>query len=426
MTRTRFGGALPKVLLLILAVVLLVGYFVWKSGFGVIGAVQPIPGSTANMIAFVRRDGGVTNLYLVNADGAGERQLTDDKAEKRTPAWSPDGKQLCYSAEVRDEGGTTNQLFLKGGGDARVLTRGSGSKDMPAWRPDGKQIAYLSGGMIKLVDSNGNQQPQIYPPAHKETGQGQNSDSQDQDEAGMKQPPIQSFKWSPNGVGLMGLQITEGIEAPTVGQPDWWQQGGGTPGQPQQQTVAEPETLMLIPSLDAKPQIMTSTNAKELGFDWLPDGSHVAVTLTLHGGAHGIGIFRTDDVSLPPEGLMTSVAYGLAAKNPAVSPDGTMIAFEAWRVTSAEDSSLLGIAVMPLDTSHPLMIRSAADLSKLPLKIAGPARYPQWSPDSKRLLYVVQDARGSQVWVANADGSNKVQVTKKGDNFDAVWSPARK
>jgi len=56
--------------------------------------------------------------------------------------------------------------------------------------------------------------------------------------------------------------------------------------------------------------------------------------------------------------------------------------------------------------------------------IKGEATLPQWSPDGKKLLYQVVEANGTNIWVANADGSNKLALTHGGSNGDAAWSPA--
>ena len=45
---------------------------------------------------------GRTNIYTMNADGTGVRQLTREGGE--TPAWSPDGRRLAFSADAPSDG----------------------------------------------------------------------------------------------------------------------------------------------------------------------------------------------------------------------------------------------------------------------------------------------------------------------------------
>ena len=52
-------------------------------------------------IAFLSRRDGNKAVYLVNADGSGQRRLTRDASNTATPAWSPDGRKIAFES-VRD------------------------------------------------------------------------------------------------------------------------------------------------------------------------------------------------------------------------------------------------------------------------------------------------------------------------------------
>jgi Tol biopolymer transport system component len=143
---------------------------------------------------------------------------------------------------------------------------------------------------------------------------------------------------------------------------------------------------------------------------------------------HGIFVIRADEPKMEAQTLFGSTGYTVAPMHPVVSPDGSQIAFEAWRMDSAENRELLGIAVLSTDPAKGVRVTTAADLPKLPIAIKAKATSPQWSPDGSRLLYMMTNANGTRdLWVAKADGSNPVNLTKgKGDNFDASWSPLKK
>lgn len=425
--RRERGGALPKILLLILFLALLVGFYVWKSERGITGKVQPLPGTTADTIALIRQEGKQSSILLVKADGTGETSLVSDEKNKLSLCWSPDGRALCYAAEVNGEQGRANQLFIHDGGGSRQITQGSVSKDLPQWRPNGQQIGFLTGGTVKIIRTNGEDMEQIYPPPHKGGG-GTESDQADEQDEGGRKPPINSFRWSPDGSGIAGIQITEGEQAAAIGQGRWWDKPAGNDAAQAMPTVVEPETVVLLPGLSEKPQILFGTNSKELSFDWMPDSKRLAVAINSRDASHGIGLFRTDETRIAPEGLLTSTGYTIAPKSIAVSPDGSSVAFEVYRMSSAEDSSLMGIAVVSTDTSKAVQIRNAADIDKLRLIVKGNARHPQWSPDGSGLLYTSPSSTGgSDVWVVGADGSNPVNLTKgKGDNIEAVWSPTKR
>src|SRR6478735_7889377 len=96
--------------------------------------------------AFYDDKENVSDLWIVPSDGSVKaRRITSGKSAESGYKWSPDGKQIVFSA--KREGDEVSQLYLlniKEGGDAQRLTNIITGAASPAWSPDGKMIAFTS------------------------------------------------------------------------------------------------------------------------------------------------------------------------------------------------------------------------------------------------------------------------------------------
>ncbi len=85
-------------------------------------------------------------LFSANADGSNPYQITNTPEEKAGPVWSPDGKQVAFSAN-----GVGVQVVNFDGSGLHTVAYGAFA---PVWSPDSKQIAFL-----KTVAAAGDQGP---------------------------------------------------------------------------------------------------------------------------------------------------------------------------------------------------------------------------------------------------------------------------
>ncbi|WP_119072483.1 PD40 domain-containing protein [Aggregatilinea lenta] len=88
-----------------------------------------------NRIAFISDRGGDNDLYVMNADGTGERILTtNDDADAFDPAWSPDSEWISYSATTDGEGYQLAVIHPDGTG-LETLTEETTGYRYTAWSP---------------------------------------------------------------------------------------------------------------------------------------------------------------------------------------------------------------------------------------------------------------------------------------------------
>ena len=97
-------------------------------------------GTALTQIAYVhQKQDGVKELAVMDYDGHNARILTSDKSIALSPAWSPDGRRLCYTS-YKDERQNLYVINLATATQFRI-SNVTGLNSAPAWSPDGAKIA---------------------------------------------------------------------------------------------------------------------------------------------------------------------------------------------------------------------------------------------------------------------------------------------
>ena len=200
----------------------------------------------------------------------------------------------------------------------------------PAWSPDGKWLAFsMRGDIWKMPVSGGEAVALTEGPAY-----------------------YHEPAWSPDGTRIaMSFSLAGNLEIGVVGA-----EGGVV------------QTLASHPRVDIQPT-------------WSRDGGSLFFT-SARGG--GFRIFRLDVIS----GAVTQVTAGI---QPAVSPDGKLLAYEQG-----------GLRVLDLASGESRVVRDEETEYRME---------PSWTPDGQRILYVTEDEGSNDIRIVPAGGGDPIELT---------------
>ena len=110
---------------------------------------HPVVSPDGKKLLFVSELNGSRDIWIADADGQNAVPLTDDPGTEDQPAWSADGRQIVYAAFPKEGGSFDLWLMYADGSGRRRLTTTPANEIFPAWHPSGASIAYVT-------DVNGN------------------------------------------------------------------------------------------------------------------------------------------------------------------------------------------------------------------------------------------------------------------------------
>jgi dipeptidyl aminopeptidase/acylaminoacyl peptidase len=96
--------------------------------------------------------------------------------------------------------------------------------------------------------------------------------------------------------------------------------------------------------------------------------------------------------------------------DPQLSPDGKTVAFTVQTVDLPNNTKPTQIYVVPVDGGTPQRLTNDGNLNSR----------PRWTPDSKRIVFVSDRSKGSQIWSMKPDGSDAKAVTNLPTGADGV------
>lgn len=111
-----------------------------------------VPNPAGEGAVMIRIVGGREQLFAVNLNGQGERQITSEDADHEDPVWSPDGRKIAY---VRVKDGSKVVFMMNSDGTAaEPITPAGQSAIHPSFTPDGRRILYSTDDDLRPPEKN--------------------------------------------------------------------------------------------------------------------------------------------------------------------------------------------------------------------------------------------------------------------------------
>jgi dipeptidyl aminopeptidase/acylaminoacyl peptidase len=311
---------------------------------------------------------GTTELWLFPTGlGAGSslarpRRLTAGDKDS-DPRWSPDGRFIAFTARRKDDDEPQIYLIAPDGGEATRLTRAPGGAAAIKWFPDGRRIAFLSW---------------VWPD--------------------LATPAAQAKRLKERKDAKVRAHLTERAEYRFW---DHWLTDGREPHVfACDVTTGRARDLLHGAGLALQPWEPSPDH-----YDIAPDGREIA--LTIDPGEEPGMLNQCDIVVMnlaSGRARNLSSQSGMSDEHPRYSPDGRYLVWHAYDTERAFN-----------DQGHlRLFERRGGRLSRLAPRLDRATQHVEWSPDSRSLLFLLEDRGRVGLWRLPLDGEAPAAVLAGG------------
>ena len=300
-------------------------------------------------------------VVAVNRDSSSEQIQAGPGPTGQTTAVARANGKIAF---IRDTGPTdpAHKIYVmdEDGSGQTMIAETTQGADL-AWSPDGTKLAFSAVGGIYTVNADGSGETRVPTTSH----------------------PDQWPSWSPDGTRL-AVRIFE----------------GGT-------------AAIDIVNIDGSGRRRLLTGDFVAHPAWSPDGSKIAYN-------SGRELYV---VNIDGSGRRKLTRTGGNDDEPSWSPDGRQITFRhnnSIQVINAEG----GRARQLVSHGGPALADPTARDGE-PAPGRGTPATPQWSPDGRKIIYgLIQSGEACSIWIMNADGSGRSQLTDgRTCDRDPAWQP---
>jgi Tol biopolymer transport system component/DNA-binding winged helix-turn-helix (wHTH) protein len=365
--------------------------------------------ATATILFYLSRwERRVGTLEIVPLTGRSEME---DGA-----AFSPDGNQVAFTAFHAVPDGSEGLYTTMIGGERPLRLTSNPGDCCPAWSPDARSIAYArghSGGRtIYVVPALGGTPRELY-----------SEESVFKEHIGQ----MPRFSWAPDGRYLAVSALSTPEKRPTITlvslrdasklpltspppeYSDWcpaFSPDGKYIAFLRSSGPGLVDDLYVVPAIGGEAKRLTSDKrAMEGPFAWTPDSREIVFSSD-RGGLRTL--WRIPAAGGTPRRIE---GVGTSASAPAIALKGNRLAY------TVEVLKVNLWKVRLTDAKH------AAGPPQLILPSNGYIGLASFSPDSKKLAYESSQSGYNEIWAADSDGSNPVQLTfLKGVAGTPRWS----
>ena len=307
-----------------------------------------------------------TNIYIKQIGMEKPLQITSASGYNFFPAWSPDGRYIAFLHSGRGEHPGVFLVPALGGTSRKLhdFASGSGFKPGLSWSPDGKFLLFS--------EQLGDQPYRI-----------EQLNIEDLSVRQLSAPPVPSTgdlaaQFSPDGKSIAFIRNTKDVE-----------------------------DIYVMPAYGGTPRRLTFDNRLMVGLTWTPDSKELI--FSSNRGGNSWGLWRMSVAGGTPERVSVGSE---GAFLPELSLRGNRLLYASgfweeniWRI--------------PIGPRHHLGKPERIIFSSTQ------EEGPQYSPDGKRIVFQSTRSGNFEIWRADADGANLIQLTSFRGPLTGTprWSP---